>query len=239
MSFRSWELRGYREFMDFTRACMPEGAQLDERGDIVRVMGGSRKDYFVTRGGSARDLFRNLNRFGVRPSDCVRFAPLIRACELSLPENYWPEVASPVSIQSMFDDFREQTLPMGEVVDAWPLYGAWPLYVSLTKALEEGASPGYLRDLAHPFDEDEWYVAQRLCGLAAGAEEASLPASWVRDMFVALRGVTTPTVEELVRVHQTGVSVEYLRAGISAGLSASGATAAWENGIVSEYLLPV
>lgn len=234
-----WELRGYREFMEFVAACMPEGAQLDEDGRIFAVSDDGKKSYYVSRNASMRELFRNLDRFGVKPNDCIRFAPLIRTCELSLPATSWAEVATPVSVQSMFDDFRAQTLPIGEVVDTWSLYGAWPLYVSLTKALGEGASVGYLRDLAFPFDEDEWYIAQRLCGLAAGAEEHGLPALWVRDMFTGLLRVTTPTVEELIRMRQAGVSVEYLRAGISVGLSVSSTMKAWEEGIVAEYLVPM
>lgn len=234
----AWELRGYREFMEFVTACIPEGAQLDEDGRIFAVSDDGKKSYYVSRDASMRELFRNLERLGVGPADCIRFAPLIRACELALPSSSWAEVASPVSVQSMFDDFREQTLPVGEVVSAWPLYGAWPLYVSLLQALRDGVSVSYLRDVAHPFDDDEWYIAQRLCGLAAAAEQRGLPAPWVREMFVALRRVTTLTVDEMVRVDESGVTAGYLRAGIAVGLSVSDAVAAWSHGIAIEYLLP-
>ncbi len=226
-----WELRGYREFMDFVHACLPEGASLDRDGQVVGADGN------LVPHGSARTLFRNLDQVKVTPRDCKRFASLARSCELWLPAERWAESATSASVYTIFQDFRHQSPAVAEVVEAWPLFGSSPLYVALTKAYAAGVPGEYLRALSYTFDEEEWYLAQRLVSYSPAVYQAGVPADFLLDFFVSSREFYSQVPPQtIIRAWETGLTADYLRAGKGARLSDALTVEAWMNGVPVEYL---
>ncbi len=231
MSFHSWELAGYRDFMDFAVACLPEGASFDREGEVVGADGEK------IPGASAGALFRNLERLKITPQDCKRFAPLVRSCELYLAPSHWAEIANWTSLESIFSDFRVREEPMEELLSAWPLRGAGQLYRKLVEALTQGVPVEYLCALSAPFDEDEWYLGERVLYYAPRAYRAGVPASYALS-FVRVRQPDGTRIPATVVVNswERNVPVEYIQAGLSSRLGFGDILQAWDDGIPVEYL---
>ncbi len=69
-----------------------------------------------------------------------------------------------------------------EELEAWQLFGSSPLYTALTKAYAAGVPGEYLRALSYTFDEEEWYLAQRLVSYSPVVYQAVNPVSQARTM---------------------------------------------------------
>jgi hypothetical protein len=218
-----WELRNVDELRQFVADCAPARAVV-ARGGIIDSDEVSRSVAF---------LFKNLKWMQASPQDCVRFAPFVRACGLT------GALGSPLErsiYMDMLNDFRKQTLPIGEVLGSFFIEAQLPAYEALVAALERGATPEYLRALSTG-KWMGWVTVAALCERAAYTESVGVPPDYLRDVFVSLSDdALWVDAMDVERCYRDGVPSAYLAQCMEAQITALAARAGWRDGVPLEYL---